>query len=76
MVICNFTPVPRDHYRLGLPEAGYWKMALNSDDVAYGGSGYLAVEGFQTAEIPSHGYEHSIEINVPPLATVMLKRVG
>jgi 1,4-alpha-glucan branching enzyme len=74
ITICNFTPVPRDYYRLGVPEAGTWKILLNSDDETFGGSGYLRVACCETSDKPSHGMAQSIELNVPPLATIILKR--
>jgi 1,4-alpha-glucan branching enzyme len=70
-VVCNFTPVPRYGYRIGLPDTGGWREIFNSDAREYGGSGlgnfgYVAAQGS-----PSHGLWASAEILVPPLATVM-----
>jgi 1,4-alpha-glucan branching enzyme len=74
IVISNFTPMPRKGYRLGVPEGvSGWKEALNSDDLAYGGSGVgqgdavLAVES-----LPAHGRMHSLRLDLPPLATIFL----
>jgi 1,4-alpha-glucan branching enzyme len=74
VVVANMTPVPREHFRLGVPEgASAWREALNTDSVFYGGSNLgngeraLAV---QTAS--SHGRAQSIELTLPPLATVFL----
>ena len=75
-VVLNFTPVPRDGYRVGVPESGYWQVLLNSDDPRYGGSGYHGVAGYETEATPSHGHNQSIVLDLPPLGAVYLKRVG
>ena len=72
-VILNLTPVPRDKYRLGLPRAGRWREALNSDAAIYGG-GNRGNFGCVTAEnIPSHGQPHSAEFCLPPLAVIVFQ---
>jgi 1,4-alpha-glucan branching enzyme len=72
-VICNFTPVPRHGYRIGLPHAGAWREAFNSDAEAYGGSG-MGNLGRVTAEPrPSHGLPASAEVTLPPLSAVYLQ---
>jgi 1,4-alpha-glucan branching enzyme len=69
-VVSNFTPVPRQNYRIGLPHPGRWREVLNTDAVAYGGSG-LGNQGAIHAEPqPLHGFPASAEILVPPLASV------
>jgi 1,4-alpha-glucan branching enzyme len=69
-VVCNFTPVPRAGYRIGLPHAGRWREVLNTDSAAYGGGG-LGNQGAIRAEaVPLHGFPASAEILAPPLATV------
>jgi 1,4-alpha-glucan branching enzyme len=71
-VICNFTPVPRHGYIIGLPMAGQWREILNTDAAAYGGSGMGNLGGVTASRGPSHGLPHSAEILVPPLATLYL----
>jgi len=72
-VICNFTPVPRFGYRVGLPHAGGWREILNTDAGDYGGSG-LGNRGWIEAEpIASHGCPASAGIVLPPLATLYLQ---
>jgi 1,4-alpha-glucan branching enzyme len=72
-VICNFTPVPRPAYRVGLPAAGRWVEAFNSDAGDYGGSG-LGNHGEATARPePAHGLPASAEILLPPLSTLYLR---
>lgn len=73
LVICNMTPVPRHEYRIGLPRGGIWDEVLNSDALAYGGSG-VGNGGEITAEAQaSHGMEHSARLTLPPLATLFLR---
>ena len=72
LFVANFTPVPREGYRLGVPQAGTWIEALNGDDLRYGGSGVLNKGPIASQEKPSHGYANSIEIRVPPLTGVFL----
>ena len=72
-VICNFTPVPREGYRIGLPIAGRWREAINTDAEVYGGSN-LGNSGRVTAtEAPMHGLPASASLTLPPLATIVLK---
>ena len=73
LVVCNFTPVPRTNYTVGVPEGGYWRELLNSDAVHYGGSGVGNLGGVDAAPVPSHGRFHSLALTVPPLAAVFLK---
>lgn len=73
LVVCNFTPVPRYNYRVGVPRGGFWKELLNSDAREYGGSGHGNFGGLHTAPIPSHGRLHSINVTVPPLGIVFFK---
>lgn len=74
IVISNFTPVPRDYYRVGVPAgvAG-WREALNTNSQHYGGSGAGNAEVLLSAEmIPAHGHEQSLRLSLPPLATLFL----
>ncbi|MBV9782957.1 MAG: 1,4-alpha-glucan branching protein GlgB [Acidisphaera sp.] len=75
LVICNFTPVPRLGYRVGVPRAGLWQEILNSDAAVYGGSN-MGNAGHCTAEaVESHGQPASLLLTVPPLATLYLRPV-
>lgn len=71
---CNFTPIPRSAYRIGVPRAGYWAEVLNSDAADYGGSGVGNLGGVQTADAACHGHPQSITIELPPLAVVVLRQ--
>ncbi len=72
--VCNFTPVPRYGYRLGVPHAGTYYEVLNSDDQRYGGSGVLNDQPMPSGPMFWQSCPHSILLTLPPLATVILKR--
>ena len=72
--ICNFTPVTRRRYRIGVPRPGRWREVLNSDAVLYGGSGQGNLGGVDSHEIPCHGRPWSLDLVLPPLATLIFKR--
>jgi 1,4-alpha-glucan branching enzyme len=71
LFVANFTPIARHGYRIGVPAGGFWTEAANSDDLRYGGSGVL--NGVVKAEpVSTHGYDQSIELDLPPLGAVFL----
>ena len=74
LVVCNFTPVPRHGYRLGVPAGiGQWREALNTDSAWYGGSNVgNGMMSLRTEGIGAHGRGQSVEMVLPPLATVIL----
>lgn len=72
--VCNFTPVPRHGYRLGVPEAGEYYELINSDANRYGGSGLENLQPMPSAPMYWQSCPHSILLTLPPLSTVMLKR--
>ncbi len=74
LVACNFTPVPRHGYRIGVPTLGFWKEILNSDGQEYGGSGQGNFGGVEAKSKPSHGQKNSVVLTLPPLAVVYLKK--
>jgi len=76
LVACNFTPVPRSHYRVGVPEPGFWREVLNSDASAYGGSGIGNLGGVHTEPHGLHGRAQSLSLTLPPLAAVYLEHGG
>ncbi len=76
LVVANFTPVPRQSYRVGVPFAGRWNELLNSDAETYAGSNYGNGGGAFTEEVASHGQSLSLELNLPPLAVLILKPEG
>lgn len=75
-VVCNFTPVPREGYRVGVPWPGRWAEVLNSDAREYGGSGWGNLGGVRTEPVPHHGRPYSLRLVLPPLAAVFLRWEG
>ena len=75
LVVGNFTPVPRQDYRVGVPEAGYWTEILNTDAATYGGSGMGNLGGVTALDHESHGLPAAVTLTLPPLAVIALKRV-
>lgn len=76
VIACNFTPVPRTEYRLGVPEMGYYEEIFNTDSTYYGGSNLGNGMGVAAEKLPWHDRAQSVEITLPPLATVVLKLKG
>jgi 1,4-alpha-glucan branching enzyme len=74
VVACNFTPVPRRGYRLGVPSEGHWLELLNSNAKIYGGTDEGNFGGRLTDPIPTHGFDNSLLLNLPPLAIVVFKQ--
>ena len=72
LVVSNFTPVPRHHYRIGVPRGGFWRERLNSDSAHYGGSDMGNAGGVAAEPVPAHGHQHSVVLTLPPLATLLL----
>ena len=73
LFVCNFTPVVRQNYRVGVPQEGFWKEVLNSDAPLYGGSGQGNLGGVEAAPLAAHGRFHSLTLRLPPLAALFLK---
>ena len=74
LVVCNFTPVPRLGYMVGVPTGGYWKELLNSDAKEYNGSGAGNMGGTEALPEKTHGRPHSLRLTLPPLGALFLKR--
>jgi len=73
LVACNFTPVPRYNYRVGVPCGGFWREIFNSDAHDYGGSGHGNFGGAEAVPVAAHGRQHSLILTLPPLGAVLLK---
>ncbi len=73
LIACNFTPVPREKYRVGVPSGGYWKELLNSDGKEYAGSGLGNGGGVTAENVKQHGRPFSLELTLPPLAAVFFR---
>ncbi|RJG48441.1 1,4-alpha-glucan branching protein GlgB [Motilimonas pumila] len=76
VVAANFTPIPRQEYRLGVPEAGEYEILINSDSEFYWGSNFEAGSHFVSEKIAHQGQSHSIRLNLPPLSTLYLRKKG
>jgi 1,4-alpha-glucan branching enzyme len=74
VMICNFTPVPRAEYRIGVPETGYYAELLNSDAGLYGGGDVGNGGGVDSEPVAAHGFEQSLRLTVPPLGCLLLKK--
>jgi 1,4-alpha-glucan branching enzyme len=72
LMVCNFTPVPRQEYRIGAPHGGFWREALNSDATEYGGSGMGNRGGVDADPWPQHGRPFSLALTLPPLSVLFL----
>ena len=72
LMVCNFTPVPRQEYRIGAPHGGFWREALNSDATEYGGSGMGNRGGVDADAWPQHGRPFSLPLTLPPLSVLFL----
>ena len=73
LVVCNFTPVPRHGYRIGVPQGGTWRECLNTDSDHYGGSGVGNLGAVQAEAMPVHGLSMSLGLTLPPLGVLWLE---
>jgi 1,4-alpha-glucan branching enzyme len=73
LVLLNLTPLPKQEYRIGVPEAKFYEEIFNSDSLAYWGSGINNEGKIKVEAVASHGFNHSIVLKVPPLAGIILK---
>lgn len=73
IVVLNFTPVPRDLYRIGAPRGGRYELMLCSDATEFGGSGYPVRTLMEADEAPWHGLSHSLSLSLPPLGALLLR---
>ncbi len=74
VVALNFTPVPREGYRIGVPHLGYYAELMNSDSSIYGGSNIGNEGGVQSKDQPWHGLDYSLSLTLPPLGFLLLKK--
>ena len=77
LVACvfNWTPVVREGYHVGVPEAGTWRVVLNTDDQRWGGSGAGTMGTIEASGEAAHGFGQSLPLTLPPLGAVLLERV-
>ena len=76
IAVCNFTPVTREKYRIGVPEKGTYRIVLNTDSTEFGGSGTKIQKTYTSKPIPMHSFEQSISLTLPGLSVVYLKKQG
>jgi 1,4-alpha-glucan branching enzyme len=76
LVACNFTPMPRQNFLLGVPNRGRWREILNTDAREYGGAGWGNLGGVESVPVGAHGRAESINLTLPPLSTIMLRWEG
>ena len=76
LVVCHFTPVERKPFRVGVPFGGFWKEILNTNASCYGGTGTGNLGGRHADAEPSDGFEHSLNLVIPPHSTTIFKFVG
>jgi len=76
LLVCNFTPIPRQNYRVGVPLDCHWQEVLNSDAALYGGSGQGNIGGVLAAPLPIHGRPYSLNLTLPPLGMVVFQPAG
>jgi len=73
IVLVNMTPVPRNAYRIGVPQAGEYRERINTDSAVYGGTNLGNGGGVTTEPVSSHGYDQSLVLCLPPLATLVFE---
>jgi 1,4-alpha-glucan branching enzyme len=73
LVVCNFTPVPRPNFLVGVPARGVWREILNTDAREYGGSGWGNLGGVESVPVSTRGRVESVNLNLPPLSTIVLR---
>ena len=76
LVVCNFTPVVRENYAVGVDQGGTWRELLNSDSIMYGGSGVGNLGAVRAEPIPVHDRPFSLSMVLPPLAVVYFTPEG
>jgi 1,4-alpha-glucan branching enzyme len=74
LFVCNFTPVPRPNYRVGVPRSGNWDEIINGDATIYGGSGQGNIGGIKTTPVAWHGHPQSLNMTLPPLALIAFRK--
>jgi 1,4-alpha-glucan branching enzyme len=72
VIVCNFTPVPRHDYRIGVPRPGRWLERVNTDAGIYGGSGVGNEGAVDSDPHPMHGHDQSLRLQLPPLGVLIL----
>ncbi len=74
IVLCNFVPVARENYRIGVPESGSYKTVFCSDWTEFGGNTEKTAKGVKSEKIPMHGEMNSVELRIPPMSVTIYKK--
>ncbi|MDR0919364.1 MAG: 1,4-alpha-glucan branching protein GlgB [Oscillospiraceae bacterium] len=74
VIICNFSPVDHNDYRIGVPHDGSYELVFNTDSSEYGGKDF-AFKKVKVEEIPMHGFDTSVSLNIPSLAVLYYKNI-
>jgi 1,4-alpha-glucan branching enzyme len=74
LAVCNMTPVPRHAYRIGVPTSGIWRELVNTDAAGYGGSNLGNSGEVHSQPVRSHGEAQSLDLVLPPMATLLLRQ--
>jgi 1,4-alpha-glucan branching enzyme len=75
IIVLNFTPVPRELYRIGVPEPGIYQEVMNSDSAYYAGSNVSNGVQIKSDPEPRMNHQQSVQLTLPPLAGIVLKKV-
>jgi 1,4-alpha-glucan branching enzyme len=76
LVVCNFTPLPRENFLVGVPARGLWREIINTDARDYGGAGWGNMGAVESVPVGSHGRVESLSLTLPPLSTLVLRWEG
>ena len=73
LVVCNFTPLPRENFLVGVPRRGRWREIINTDARDYGGAGWGNLGAVESVPVGAHGRVESVNLTLPPLSTIVLR---
>ena len=76
ITVCNFVPVRREKYRIGVPQKGSYKIVFNTDDKAFGGEGLVEKKSYRATAKEMHGFDYSIELDLAPLSAIYLEHTA
>lgn len=76
IVVCNFTPVTRENYRIGVPDKGTYRVVLNTDSPEFGGFGVKTQKTYTSKPIPMHSFKQSLSLTLPGMSVLYLKKQG
>ena len=73
ITVCNFLPIKREHYNIGVPYKGVYEEVFNTDKPEFGGTGISNGDNIETQDTPMHGYDQCVSITIPPMSVMYLK---